>query len=315
MFLVPRKPRLEYEGAVYHVMNRGDHREPIFLDDSDYELFLKTLDETCQKTGFQIHAYCLMPNHFHLVVETPGANLVAGMRWLLSTYTARFNRRRKFFGHLFSGRYKAMIVDGSSGGYLRRVCNYVHLNPVRAGLVRAGQPLWAFRWSSYPAYLRPARQRPSWLRVERLLGELNLTKDNPRSRLVMQEYMEKWRTQEADLEYKGLGRGWFFGDNALKEQLLEKLGRQESRPSYQGEPGKQSAEQQAHRLVAEALKKQGWTEDHLTRRPKGDPIKIKIAAELRSRTTMTRAWVVQRLNMGTVTHLAHLLYWRDRKKK
>ena len=130
-----RKLRVEYAGAVYHVMNRGDRREPIFHDDEDRQEFLSTLGETCGKTGWQIHAICLMPNHFQLVVETPQGNLVAGMKWFLGTYTGRFNRRHKFFGHLFSGRYKSLIVDGSGSGYLKTVCDYVHLNPVRAGLL------------------------------------------------------------------------------------------------------------------------------------------------------------------------------------
>jgi putative transposase len=111
-----RKLRVEYEGSIYHVMNRGDRRELIFLDDEDRQRFLATLGEACAKTDWQVHALCLMPKHFHLVVEMPQGNLVAGMKWLLGTYTARFNRRHKFFGPLFSGRYKALIVDGSGTG-------------------------------------------------------------------------------------------------------------------------------------------------------------------------------------------------------
>ena len=87
-----RQLRIEYPGAIYHVMNRGDRREPIYQDDADRTRFLQTLGEACRKTDWQIHAYCLMGNHFHLVLETPGANLVAGMRWFLSTYTVRFNQ-------------------------------------------------------------------------------------------------------------------------------------------------------------------------------------------------------------------------------
>ena len=93
-----RKLRIQYPGAIYHVMNRGDRREPIFCDDSDRLLFLQTFDEVCDKTGWQIHALCLMTNHFHFVPETPQANLVEGMHWLLSTYTNRFNRRHKLVG-------------------------------------------------------------------------------------------------------------------------------------------------------------------------------------------------------------------------
>lgn len=120
---MPRKLRLEYPGAIYHVMNRGDRREDIVWDDADRRRFAETLDEACGKTGWQVHAFCLMRNHFHLVVETPQANLIAGMQWLLGTSTARFNRRHKVFGHLFGGRYKSLLVDGSGGGYLKTVCD------------------------------------------------------------------------------------------------------------------------------------------------------------------------------------------------
>ena len=135
-----RKLRVEYPGAIYPLMSRGDRREAIFRDDEDRKRFLATLAEACGKTGWQVHALCLMRNHFHLVVETPGANLVAGMKWLLGTYTGRFNRRHKVFGHVFSGRYKSLVVDGSGPGYLRTVCDYVHLNPARAKLLRPEQP-------------------------------------------------------------------------------------------------------------------------------------------------------------------------------
>jgi len=103
-----RKIRVEYPGALYHVMNRGDRREPIFRDSEDRQQFIRTLAEACTKSGWQVHALCLMRNHFHLMVETPRGNLVAGMKWFLGTYTGRFNRRHKLFGHLFSGRYKAL---------------------------------------------------------------------------------------------------------------------------------------------------------------------------------------------------------------
>jgi REP element-mobilizing transposase RayT len=138
---------------MYHVMNRGDRRELIFIDDADRQRFVETLSEVCTKTSWQVHAYVLMPNHFHWVVETPQPNLVAEVRWLLGTYTSRFNRRHKVFGHLFSGRYKSLIVDGSGSGYLKSVGDYGDLNPVRAKLVVADAPLKSFAWSSWPAYL------------------------------------------------------------------------------------------------------------------------------------------------------------------
>src|SRR6516162_11457574 len=165
---MPRKLRLQYPGAIYHLMNRGDRREAIFEDDEDRHRFVKTLAESCEKTGWQVHAYCLMNNHFHLVVQTPQANLVAGMKWLLGTYTSRYNRRHRQFGHLFSGRYKALLVDGSGNGYLKTACDYVHLNPVRAGLIGGEDRLLAYPWSSLVWYLSAPEHRPGWIRVDRL---------------------------------------------------------------------------------------------------------------------------------------------------
>src|SRR5436309_4638745 len=151
-------------------MSRGNGKAAVFHDDVDRRTFVQTLAEACAKTDWHVHSYCLMKTHFHLVVETPRANLVPGMKWLLSTYTSRFNRRHKLFGHLFSGRYKALIVDGSGNGYLKAICDYVHLNPVRAKLLRAEDALRVYPWSSWPEYLKSTRQRWPWLRVNRLLG-------------------------------------------------------------------------------------------------------------------------------------------------
>src|SRR6266498_4913210 len=173
-----RKLRIQYPGAIYHVMNRGDRRELIFKDDEDRQRFLDTLAEACDKTDWQVEALCLMPNHFHLVVETPQANLVAGMKWLLGTYTSRFNHKHRLTGHLFSGRYKALVVDGSGTGYLRTVCDYVHLNPVRAKLLKPEQRLREYPWSSWPDYLRTPAKRAEWLRVDRLLGEYRIAQDS-----------------------------------------------------------------------------------------------------------------------------------------
>ena len=100
---MPRQVRLQYEDAIYHLLNRGDRREAIFRDNLDRESFLATLGTNCTRTDWQVHAYCLMSNHFHLVVETPRPNLVAGMKWFLGTYTMRFNRRHALSGHLFAG--------------------------------------------------------------------------------------------------------------------------------------------------------------------------------------------------------------------
>ena len=210
-----RKLRVQYPGALYHVMNRGDRREPIFKDDRDRRLFLDALGQACLKTGWQVHAYCLMPNHFHLVVETPQPNLVTGMKWLLGTYTGRFNRRHKLFGHLFSGRYKSLVVDGGGNGYLKTVCDYVHLNPVRAKMIASGQKLRSFPWSSYCAYLAPGRKRPKWLRVDRLLGEQGVPRDSPAGRRHFEVVMELRRQAEDEGEFKALRQRLVSGGQGL----------------------------------------------------------------------------------------------------
>src|SRR6266567_3920374 len=199
-----RKLRVEYPGAIYHVMNRGDRREPIFQDDQDRQTFLETLGEACAKTGWQVHALCLMPNHFHLVVETPQANLVAGMKWFMGTYTSRFNRRHKLFGHVFSGRYKSLIVDGSGSGYLRTVCDYVHLNPARAKLLKPEEPLRLYRWSSWPEYLKRAAKRPSWLRVDRVFGELGISMDDTAARRRFAQAIEERRGKDQPGEWRAV---------------------------------------------------------------------------------------------------------------
>ena len=171
---MPRKVRIEFAGAVYHVLDRGDRREAIFADEMDRETFLGTVEEVCRRTGWRLHAYVLMSNHYHLLLETPEPNLVAGMKWFQSTYTMRFNRRHRLSGHLFQGRYKAIVVDPEERNYLVTLSDYIHLNPVRAGLLREGEKLFAYRWSSYPAYVKRGTMSPWWLKRETVLGELGL---------------------------------------------------------------------------------------------------------------------------------------------
>ena len=274
--------------------------------------FMITLGEGCAKTGWQVHALCLMPNHFHLVVETPNANLVAGMKWFLGTYTARFNRRHKLFGHLFSGRYKALIVDGSGTGYLRTVCDYVHLNPARAKLLRPEQPLREYPWSSWLEYLTAPDKRPEWLRADRLLGEYRIPRDSAAGRRRLEEALESRRLEEDGEVYQSIRRGWFFGEKALKEELLEQVSAKKGAWHY-GEELRESAEAKAERIVTEEMKQRKWDDGTLAARRKGDGEKLAIARRLRQETTMTLAWIAARLKMGTKTHLAHLLYWQEKQ--
>jgi putative transposase len=307
-----RKLRVEYPGAVYHVLNRGDRREPIFRTDQDRTLFLDTLAGTCEKTGWQVHALCLMANHFHLVVETPNANLVAGMKWFMGTYTSRFNRRHKLFGHLFSGRYKSLVVDGSGTGYLKTVCDYVHLNPVRARLLAPEDKLSRYRWSTYPACLLPARKRPRWLRVDRVLGEHGLPLDSKAARREFALRMEGRRAAETEKEWKPVRRGWCLGGKEFREELLGQM-RARTGPNHGGEERRESEEAWAEETVAGELKRRRWTAAELAQRRKGDGQKLQMARRLRQETTMTLSWIAKRLNMGAAGSLANLL--RNAKSK
>ena len=307
---MPRKLRIQYPGAIYHVMNRGDRREDIFQDDEDRKRFLTTLGEACQKTEWQVQAYCLMRNHFHLVIETPQPNLVAGMKWLLGVYTKRFNIRHKFCGHVFAGRYKALVVDGSGNGYLKTVCDYVHLNPVRAKLLRAGAALETFRWSSYGEYLKLAGKRPSWLRVDRLLGEHGVPKDSAAGREEFARQMERRRAEEEGADYRLIRRGWCLGSEEFRKELLagavERVG-----ASHYGSERHETGEQKAERIVMEEMKRLGWEKGDLQRRRKGDRGKVTTARRLRRETTMSLKWIAQRLQMGSWTYVSNLLSERS----
>ena len=302
-----RQLRIQYEGAIYHLMSRGDRREEIFRDDLDRKIFLQTLGVTCQKTGWQVHAYCLMSNHFHLVVETPRANLVEGMKWFLGTYTMRFNRRHKLSGHLFAGRYKSLLVDGATPGYLRTVCDYVHLNPVRAKLVGKRERLQKYRWSSYPSYLRGKKRREPWLRCDRLLGEHGLMKESQRSRLEFARRMEHRRLEPNDPNAEPIRRGWAFGAEDFIARLLDRLPGSGSEHHLARERS-QTDEQSAESIILARLKELGWGKTELATRRKSDPNKVALARDLRAQTTMSLKWIARRLEMGSWTHVSNLLH-------
>ena len=146
---MPHPLRLEFPGAVYHIYSRGNERKDVFRSSDDYELFLGILAEAALTFDVLIHAYCLMPNHFHLLLETKDSNLSQVMKRLLGLYTVRFNRKHKRLGHLFQGRYKALIVDKDA--YFLELSRYIHLNPVKAKLVKGPED---YQWSSMRYYLK-----------------------------------------------------------------------------------------------------------------------------------------------------------------
>jgi len=148
-----RPVRIEYVGALYHISSRGNERKKIFLDVEDRIRFLNLLIEYHDRYGILIHSYVLMDNHYHLILETPMGNLLKVMHGINGGYTGYFNRKYKRVGHLFQGRYRAILVEKES--YLLPLSRYVHLNPVRAGLVRRPE---GYRWSSYRGYIGRERE-------------------------------------------------------------------------------------------------------------------------------------------------------------
>jgi REP element-mobilizing transposase RayT len=171
-----RPLRIEYAGAVYHVTSRGNARRPIFKDDKDRESFLNTLKRVNDRYHWLCHAYCLMNNHYHLVVETPEGNLSKGMRQLNGVYTQSYNRRHRRVGHIFQGRYKAILVQKES--HLLEVCRYVVLNPVRAKAVERPE---GWEWSSYAGTVGLEKPHPCLTR-EWILGQLGKKREEAEKR-------------------------------------------------------------------------------------------------------------------------------------
>jgi putative transposase len=303
---MPRKPRVEFEGAIYHIMSRGNRQEAIFRDDKDCEMFLDTLDEACSRTGWRIHAFVLLGNHYHLLLETPEANLVAGMKWLQGTYTQRFNSRHKLWGHLLQGRYKALLVDGSGGDYFSTVSSYIHLNPARAKLFDLeGGDLADYRWSSYPLYSRPSK-RPAWLDVERSLGCLGL-EDGSAGRGRYREYMQKRvleiasseHPMELDADWAKIRRGWCFGADAFKADMLERIeSLSGKRESFSGEQVQLHDQHAAEQLLQEGLRVLDLAEIRLLGLRKGAEEKKLLAWLIRRNNVVSNAWIAKRLDMG-----------------
>ena len=197
------------------------------------------------------------------------------------------------------------MVDGSGNGYLRTVCDYVHLNPVRAKLLKREAPLTDFAWSSFGDYLKPPSQRPGWLRTDRLLGEKGVPKDSPAGRREFARLMEERRRQETVADYEQLRRGWCLGDEAFRRELLAR-GKPAGASHYGGER-RERDEEKARRLVAEHWQRLGWPAAELAKRRKGDPEKIALARRLRAETTLTLQWIAAEFDMGSWTEVSDLL--------
>ncbi len=310
-----RSIRIEFEGAFYHIMARGNRREAIFLDHEDRRLFLRSLGEACGMTGWRVHAWVLMGNHYHLMIETPEANLVEGMKWLQNAYTRRFNVRHLQWGRLFGDRYKSVLVEGE-GSYYETLLDYIHLNPARAKLINplAGQGLLDYGWSSLAAgYVLGPKKRPKWLAVGHGLRAFGFA-DTVSGRRAFVERLERrilveglemagipTLAAEVDKRMSHLQRGWYWGSREFAARVL-KIGQSDlKKPRHAGDlcakEIRAHGEQEARRLIAEGLAAAGLRAEDLAKRPGSDPIKAVLAEMVWSRTSVNMEWIAQALKM------------------
>jgi putative transposase len=291
--------RVEFAGGCYHVINRGNYRRNLFTGKGAAEAFERTLGEAAVRFGWRVHAYVVMSNHFHLAVELTEPNLSTGMKWLQGTWIRRYNGLRKLIGRPFQGRYKALLVE--PGEALGRVCHYIHLNPVRAELVKPSEP-GKYPWSSLPKFA--AKGRPAWLEAAVVLAEAGGLPDTPagwRRYLGYLEFLAEDEPSRKTLVAEKLSRGWCVGGRGFKEEMRkEHLQRGAELERYAGlEPEAVQAEriaaweEQLGRLAAKA----GVDLAALTGR-KSHPDKVLLAAALKQSTSVSNAWLAERLGMG-----------------
>ena len=329
-----RSIRIQYAGAYYHVMARGNRREDIFHDDDDRRFFLHTLGQACKMTGWRVHAWVLMSNHYHLFIQTPEPNLVAGMSWLQNTLTRRYNVRHRKWGRLFGDRYKAVIVEGEGRHHYQTLMDYIHLNPVRAGIIRpkAGQSVMDYAWSSLAGgYLLPAKKRAQWLDAASGFKAFNLS-DTVVGRRKMVERLDKRAvseeikscgvpplTEDVDARASHLRRGWYWGTQAFGE-AMRKLGRKimakaapVSRAYQKHELVREHGERQALAWLERGLKAAGLKSGNLARVKGSDPRKVLLADLLWRRTVVSQEWLAEKLAMKSAANVSQQLRRLDGK--
>ena len=325
-----RSIRLEFEGAFYHVMARGNRKAAIFLDDHDRRFFLQCLADVCGKTGWLVHAWVLMENHYHLFIQTPEANLVEGMKWLQNTVTRRFNVRHREWGRLFGDRYKAVVVDGESPYYYETLWDYIHLNPSRAGLVdiNQGQSVLDYPWSSLAGgYALMPHQRAKWLAAEQGLATMGVD-DTAEGRKQMVERLDKRAAEEraqsgfvavaADADKRGshLRRGWYWGKQAFAEKLMElgkkTIGRKRKARGYDASPERKAhGEQKALALLEEGLRVANLNSEELAGHRCTEPRKALLAGLLWKKTTVSQTWIAEHLGMKNSANVSRIVHRMD----
>jgi REP element-mobilizing transposase RayT len=210
-----RPLRIEYSGAFYHIINRGNAQGKIFLNNRDREKFLEYLEVSVERFPLIVHSYCLMDNHYHLLVETPEANISKAMRWLNASYAVYFNIKRNRSGHLFQGRFKAIIVNADE--YLHVLSRYIHLNPVRAKLANKPED---YKWSSYNALIGKVKE-PKWLEMNYLLSHFHKTQT--KAMQLFQKYCQEDNAETLKNPSKDAVQGFILGGAHFVKWIQEKL--------------------------------------------------------------------------------------------
>jgi len=300
-----RKLRLEFPGACYHVINRGNYRADIFKTDGARSAFEACLFEACAKSGWWLHAFVIMRNHFHLAVETPAGNLVRGMHWLECTFATRFNRLRDERGHLFQGRYKALLVE--RGEPLGLVSHYIHLNPVRAHILPVAR-LEEYRYSSY-WYLRRPRERPPALRLDLVLAATSQLTDTAEGWTSYRAYLD-WQAESGpagkSAAYVSLSKGWALGSAGFKTALIEDHAIAATARAWENAGAEEIRREAWESACLQALGKLRRTDGDLAAAAKAAPWKVALAVFLKERTQASNRWLGQRLKMGSAKYVGHL---------
>jgi REP element-mobilizing transposase RayT len=301
--------RLEEEGGLYHVINRGNYRAHIFRAEKTKAAFLKCLGEACEKTGWVVHAWCLMSNHYHLALETPAAILVDGMRWLQGTFSTRFNRLRKENGHLFQGRYKSLLVDPAGG--LGSLCHYIHLNPVRAKVCSI-EELSEWRWSSMRWLSHPKERRP-WYDPRVALGHAWTLADTAAGRRRYVKYLDFLNEDEVarkEFKFDEMSKGWAIGSNGFQKDLLKEHRNLVGSASIVA-AGLTEAREAGWKEECEGyLRRLGRTTRDVKREGKSVAWKLAVAAAMKARTTVTNRWLAEHLEMGNMYEVSRkVAHW------
>ncbi|HRE84291.1 MAG TPA: transposase [Opitutaceae bacterium] len=284
------------------MISRGNYRGWIFKEEGAKQAFEECLGEAVVRAGWVVHGWVIMGNHYHLAVETPKGNLGIGMQWLQTTYSVRFNRYRKESGHVFQGRYKAIVVE--PGEALGRVCHYIDLNPVRAGVVGVDQ-LESYVYGSYRRLQRP-KERTAWQNVEMALQGAGGLRDTASGRAAYRQYLG-WVVEELkagrEKKYLNLSKGWVIGGEAFTEDLQKRFGPQLMSARALDSEGRRAWREGQWSQALQVLLKKLPSKDKTDLRASA-VWKAVVAAQMKATTDATNAWLASRLTLSSPTYVS-----------